>query len=138
MKPVRKVAALIVLTGAVVMAQRKVDIHNMYERVVCVVPIVGKGTFDDPRRPQFAPLQTKDAVRSNGIIGFSWVPSDDGQFAIVEFVARERSAFQAIKSAARADVRVFEKGRDARSSIESEFKKHRKSFSLDELRTVVP
>lgn len=98
MKPVGKVAALIVLTGAVVTAQRKVDIHNMYERVVCVVPIVGKGTFEDPRRPQFAPLQTKDAARSNGIIGFSWVPSDDGYLAIVEFVAREDGVPNAVGS----------------------------------------
>lgn len=138
MKPVRKIAALFVLTGALAMAQRKVDIRNMYERVVCVVPVVGKGTFDDPRRPMFAPLQTGKKDERGGIIGFSWVPSDDGQSAIVEFVARERSAFLSISGANRPDVRVFQKGRDARADIESEFKRYRKSFSLDELRTVVP
>src|ERR1700687_2257559 len=36
------------------------------------------------------------AVSRNGIIGFSYVVSDDGLLALVEFVARDRSAFQPI------------------------------------------
>ncbi len=136
MKTVRNFAALFVLTGAMTMAQRKVDVHNMYERVICVVPMVGKGTFDDPRRPMFAPLPGKEGPRADGIMAWSFVLSDDGNMAVVEFVARDRSAFKEILSTGRSDVRAFRKGQDQRDDIEQEFRKHRKDFSLDELRTV--
>ena len=80
----------------------------------------------------------REATRRDGILAFSWVPSDDGQFAIVEFVARDRAAFQPVTAANRADVRVFQKGRDSRTDIETEFRRHRQSFSLDQLRTILP
>ncbi|NMB75170.1 MAG: hypothetical protein GYA21_08575 [Myxococcales bacterium] len=136
MKPVRKLAALLVLSSALMMAQRKVNLHNMYERVICVVPMVGKGTADDPRRPMFAPLPGKEGPRADGIMAWSFVLSDDGNMAVVEFVARDRSAFKEILNAGRADVRSFRKGHDQRDDIEQEFRKHRKNFSMDELRTV--
>ena len=28
----------------------------LYERIICVVPLVGAGTLDDPKRPLFAPV----------------------------------------------------------------------------------
>ncbi len=28
----------------------------LYERIICVVPMVGAGTLDDPKRPMFAPV----------------------------------------------------------------------------------
>lgn len=78
----------------------------IYERLICVVPMVGAGTIDDPKRPLFAPIagQTapEDAPRSKGfadppaIVGFHSVLSDDGQTAIVEFIARDRAAFKPI------------------------------------------
>jgi hypothetical protein len=78
---------------------------GIYERLICVVPIVGTGTVDDPKRPMFVPLPghaAADARPSKGfsdppaIVGFHSVLSDDGQSAIVEFIARDRAAFKPI------------------------------------------
>ena len=107
-------------------AQPRVDARNMYERVLAVVPLmVGQGTFDDPKRPMYAPspaqVQTATATRQ-GILAFTYVMSDDGLLALVEFVARDRSAFQAIL--ADPTVKSFLKGRDKREDAEAEFLLH--------------
>src|SRR5213080_3791915 len=80
--------------ACVVHAQRRVDPKNSYVRVIGVVPIAGKGTADDPRRPQYA--SWPPSQDPNGIVAFFFQPSDDGKFAVVEFVGRTRSAFQAL------------------------------------------
>jgi hypothetical protein len=112
-------------------AQPRVDARNTYERVMAIVPLTGKGTFDDPKRPMYAPspaeLQASMSTRQ-GILGFMHVMSDDGQFALVEFVARDRAAFQHIL--ADPSVKSFLKGRDKRQDIEAEFLKHKKDFDF--------
>lgn len=134
-----KASILAVLASGMAVAQRKVDAGNMYERMMCVVPVVGKGTMDDPRRPLFASLPArKGPPTRDGILAFSWVPSDDGKFALVEFVARDRAAFRGVTGANRPDVRVFHKGRNSRAEIETEFRRYRRSFSMDQLRTILP
>ena len=62
-----------------------------------VLPLVGTGTITDPKRPMFAPLPSAVSPASRtGILGYSFQLSDDGQFALVEFVAAQRSAFKDI------------------------------------------
>ena len=61
-------------------------------------------------------------------MAFMHVMSDDGQFALVEFVAKDRSAFQAIL--ADRNVKSFLKGRDKREDMEAEFLKHKKNFDF--------
>jgi hypothetical protein len=113
-------------------AQPRVDARSTYERVRAVVPvIIGQGTFDDPKRPMYAPSPAEvqaAMVTRQGILGFSYVASDDGHFALVEFVARDRSAFQAIL--ADTSVKSFLKGRDKREDMEAEFLKHKKNFDF--------
>jgi hypothetical protein len=113
-------------------AQPRVDARSTYERVRAVVPvIIGQGTFDDPKRPMYAPSPAEvqaAMVTRQGILGFSYVASDDGHFALVEFVARDRSAFQAIL--ADVSVKSFLKGRDKREDMEAEFLKHKKNFDF--------
>ena len=120
-------------------AQPKVDSQHLYERIWVVVPIVGKGTLADPKRPMYAPtlpalnlplnpaLSQQIAART-GIIGYSQQVSDDGKFALVEFVARDRSAFKDILSD--STVKSFIKGRDKREDVEAEFKKYKKDFDF--------
>lgn len=111
-------------------AQRQVDPRNRYERVLAVVPMIGQGTFDDPKRPMYAPLPSAiNPAAPAGILGFTFVASDDGKFALVEIVAKDRSAFQDIL--ADAGVKSFLKGRDKREDAEAEFKKHKKDFNFD-------
>ena len=94
------------------------------------VPFVGKGTFDDPKRPMYAPLPSalQPGVRT-GIIGFSYVASDDGKTALVEFVARDRSAFNAILGD--KTIKAFLKGKDKKQDVEAEFKKYKKNFDFN-------
>lgn len=113
-------------------AQYKVDLRNTYTRLLCIVPMTGAGTPADPRRPEFAPVpgRTTGAVRS-GIVAFTFLPSDDGKSALVEFVARDQAAFRPLMDAKRSDIRIFQKGKAKRADIEAEFRKLRKIFDLD-------
>lgn len=54
--------------------------------------------------------------------------------AIVHYVAVNRKAFAGILADTRPEVRVFEIGRDDRSTIETEMKKYKKDFNLDTLK----
>jgi hypothetical protein len=55
--PMRHAGVLLgfLLTAAAGLAQPRVDSGNLYERILAVVPMTGAGTFEDPRRPLFAP-----------------------------------------------------------------------------------
>jgi hypothetical protein len=123
-------AAILLATATSLPAQHKVDARNLYERLYCILPITGSGTWADPKRPMYAPSpgQTNPASRT-GIIGFTHVLSDDGLFALVEFVAHDASAFQGIL--ADTKIKAFRKGKDKREDIEAEFRKHKKDFSFD-------
>ena len=120
-------------------AQRKVDPKNTYSRVICVVPMVGTGKVDDPLRPQYAPWpppKPGQAPARNQILAFMHQMSDDGKFALVEFVALDRSAFTAILSD--KSVTTFIKGADKKENIEKELKKYKKDFDLDHFGLVMP
>ena len=79
--------------------------------------------------PQFRPPPRDSAA--SGIIAYSFQESDDGRFALVEFVARDRKAFAAILADARTDIKVFQKGRHTRTQIETEFRKFKRDFDPD-------
>lgn len=126
-------AAVVVLSfGALAITaygQPRVDPRNMYERVMAIVPLVGKGTLNDPKRPMYAPAPTdvRPAVRT-GILGYNFVESDDGKFALVEFVAKDRSAFKSIL--ADATIKTFLKSSAKPQDIQTEFKKYKKDFDF--------
>ena len=112
----RKLCLLVLLLLTLlppVWSQQPVSMRNTHERVVAIVPMIGKGTEDDPRRPMFAPLASemaapeddKEAVAgkpavgaklTGRIIAYTCKPSDDGRFALVEFVATDRAALEDI------------------------------------------
>jgi hypothetical protein len=129
----RLLTGLLVL-AAVACAQRRVDPRNTYHRVICVVPLVGAGTAADPRRPLYAPIA--NSASPDGIIAFTQVPTDDGKSVIVEFVARDRKAFQAILSD--ATVKSFEKGVQSGSAIETALKTFKRDFDLVKFEAVMP
>src|SRR5687768_16450605 len=72
-----------------VFVQSRVDLENRHERVIAIVPMIGTRTSADPRRPLFAPAPNEFRV-GQGIIEYQWTPSDDGKYAVVEFVAKTR------------------------------------------------
>jgi hypothetical protein len=135
----KHLTAVFLCSLAVLPAQQRVDPRNTHQRLLCVVPLVGSGTNDDPRRPAHAPIYSKGAPRlPSGIIAYSYQVSDDGRYALVEFVARDRSAFQELLSSKSQAIKVFEKGKDRREDIEQEFRKYKKNIDLNLLGMVVP
>ena len=140
-----RLAATLFAIATCLPAQHKVDTRQLYERLYAVVPVIGNGTWSSPKRPMYAPspAQMNPASRT-GIIGYTHVLSDDGQFALVEFVARDASAFQHILADingnlnVNVNVKAFRKGQDKREDIEAEFRKHKKAFSFDHFGLRVP
>src|SRR5436190_11317832 len=104
------------------LAQDRVDRRNLYERVWAVVPLIGTGTADDPIRPAYipAPLPPGTPPSTDGIIGFTMQITDDRKHAIVQFVARDRTAFKDLLADKSADVKVFEKGKAKKVDMETE------------------
>ena len=132
------IIAILTISWLPLFAQHKVDPGNTYHRLLCIVPIVGSGTFEDPRRPKYAPIpRHMDPTSRTGIIAYAHQESDDGKFAIVEFVAADRAAFKEILEDLDPNVKTFAKGQANRADIEAEFKKLKKNFTLDSLRVVV-
>jgi hypothetical protein len=124
----------LVLLSSIALAQRAVDPKFTYHRVICVVPLVGSGTAEDPKRPKYAPLP--DAQVPNDIIGFTYLPTDDGASAVVEFVARTRAGLQFLFDD--QSIKPFELGRVAKDDIESAIRQQRKDFDLNKFGLVMP
>ena len=117
----------------------------IYERIVCVVPMIGAGTLDDPKRPLFTPIAGKNSSdlaldplkKSKGfiqppvIVAYHSMPTDDGHSAIVEFVARDRAAFEQIFT--NGSVKVFDRQNTKAIDLLKELRKFKKDFDLTQL-----
>lgn len=102
-----------------------------YHRLVCLVHLTGSGKPSDPRVPEYVPAAI-DPGRT-GIIAWSMQLADDGQMAIVEYVAVDRKAFTAILADKRPEIRVFEIGKTPAASIEAAMGEFKKGFTLSSL-----
>jgi len=122
------------LFTSTLLAQRAVDPKFTYHRVICIVPLVGNGTAEDPKRPKYAPWP--EVQDPNGIIGFTYLATDDGASAVVEFVARTRAALQFLFED--QSLKPFELGRVAKPDIESAIRQQRKDFDLNRFGLVMP
>ncbi len=133
---------LLLLLSSPALPQQPVSLRNTHERVLCIVPMIGRGTEDDPRRPMFAPVAPRNGepMSRAGIIAFTYQESDDGRYALVEFVALERAAFAPVldEKDRRVDVKVFVKGKDKKADIETEFRKLKRDFDIERSRVNVP
>jgi hypothetical protein len=126
-------------------AQHRVDPGSMYERIYAIVPMIGSGTWDDPKRPMFAPVphQKTPGVRT-GIIAFNQVESDDGKFALLEIVAANKSELAPITAPIKAQlsavpgVQLFERGSSSPTSVQNAFGLLKKNFDITKFRVVVP
>jgi hypothetical protein len=104
--------------------------RNMYERLVTVVPIIGTGTYADPKRPMYAPLPSQASPLSRkGILAYSYQTSDDGKYALVEFVVQDPAALKDIL--ADTSIKYFQKGKDTPDDITKELKKFKKDFDFN-------
>ncbi len=111
----------------------RVDPANAYERVFAIVPMVGAGTMDDPKRPLYAPAPHSQSPAAHaGILGYHFEISDDGMRALVEFVAKDRSAFKALL--ADSTVTPFVRGQQDLARIVAAFLALKKDFNINTFR----
>jgi hypothetical protein len=115
----------------------------MYARIYAIVPMTGSGTWDDPRRPMFAPIPQQMTPGSRtGIIAFNHVESDDGNSALIEIVAANRPQLALIvaqiNAAAVSGVQVFDRSTTSPATVQSAFQLLKKNFDITTFRVVVP
>lgn len=117
---------------------RRLAPESAYARVYCIVPLVGSGTIADPKRPMFAPAppNAAAALDRTGIIAYQFQASDDGNFALVEFVAVTRAGLAPILASTNANVTSFERGQHTRQEIETAFQKYKATFTFDKFMPV--
>ena len=110
----------------------RVDPGQMYHRVYAIVPMIGAGTKDDPKRPMFmpAPSQVPASAVHTGVIGFQMWLSDDGTIALVEFVGATPPDLQPILSSTAQNVTLFERGKTTQADIEAAFQQYKKGFKF--------
>jgi hypothetical protein len=153
----RLFAALLCLVCIPVLAQQALDPGLTYHRVWAVTPLVGSGTAADPRRPLLVPAKPASSNDRSGLLAYSMQLSDDGNFALVEFVFASRVAFQnvlaqqaaalglnvgvaapssgpsATQTALQAAVpglQMFERGSATQAQVQAVFQQYKKSFSF--------
>jgi hypothetical protein len=128
---------------------QKVPPEHIYHRVYAVVPIIGTGKPGDPKRPMFVPspaeLAAVKPVAANGAVagtGPASIPrpailsyhmdlSDDGQFALVEFVGATPADLKFIAQSTAPGVIAFERGKTTKAQVQAEFQKYKKNFNAD-------
>ncbi len=127
----RLITVSLILAAMPLTAEKRMDSGDRYERLLLSVPMIGTGSYTDPRRPLYVPARLQPS--RSGIIGFHFDPTDDGKRAIFELVATDRAAFQSILAEKRPDVKIFEPGKIRKAEAELEIRKEKKDFDIDKL-----
>ena len=144
--------ALLLTCAYTLLAQGSVPTSFLYHHVWAVVPLVGKGSKDDPKRPMFSPSRGEQKARADkakaskgnpnariddgdtpAVLGFTMVLTDDKKSAIVEFVGLNSQSMTSITHSNEKGVITFEQGKANKNDIEKEFQKYKAGFTLDML-----
>ena len=135
-------ALSIVFTIALLTAQHLPLPGLANERVLLVVPMTGKGTPEDPRRPLGLPANTVNAATP---VGFRYLVADDGKTAIVLLSSPHRAHIDSLLVDAglvsphaptqilstTSGARIFDPKESDHDSAETALKAFRKDFNLD-------
>ena len=120
----------IIAIPSLLMAQaqfRKVDPQLTHERITTILPMVGAGTLKSPKHPLYSDL--------DGITGFTAEISDDGRFALVEFVAKESKHLTTIVNSGQRQERKDSPNKDA---VLEEFKRYKRNFKPERFGLAIP
>ena len=131
-----------------------------YHRVYVISPLMGAGKANDAKRPIFVPAQQPQQSSRSALLGYQMQLSDDGQFALAEFVFSDPAAFVSVmkqealsrnlsitlttlettaaQSAALTaaletavpGLKIFERGKVTDAQILAEFQKHKAKFAF--------
>jgi hypothetical protein len=107
---------------------RSVDPSNMYHRVYARVPLIGAGTKADPKRPMFAP--TTPSKDHTGILAYAMQISDDGNWALCEFVGATPQDLQIVTTSTNSSVVSFERGHATLDQVLADFSQYKKGFTF--------
>src|SRR5215471_15123283 len=122
-----------VSTRSATATTQRVAPEQAYHHVFAVVPMVGSGKIGDPKRPMFVPTAAEIAAVKQGtrpaILSWRMQVSDDGKYALVEFVGASPADLKFIATSNATGVKAFEKGKTTKAEVEAEFKKYKKDFS---------
>lgn len=146
-----RAVALLLLEACALSAQDRVAPEMMYHKVWAVVPMIGKGTADDPKRPMFtvSPGDLKAQAEADkaeflktgkkkdpeppAVLSYTMQVSDDGKSALVEFTGLNPQTLAFITGSKAPGVKAFERGKATKVEIEAEFKKAKANFKLEDL-----
>ena len=106
---------------------RKVDPQLTHERIIAIVPMVDAGTAKNPKHPLYSDLA--------GLIGFTAEISDDGRYALVEFVAKESKSFIPLANSGHRQGRKDSPNKDA---ILEEFQRYKRNFQPERFGLAIP
>ncbi len=129
------VVCLLVVVGSA-LAQHRVDPFSMYARIYAIVPMIGSGTWDDPKRPMFAPRpQDMTPGSRTGVIAYNHVESDDGNFALVEIVTVDRPHLALITgpittSTDHRGLQLFDRSTSSQATVQGAFQALKKNFDI--------
>ena len=103
--------------------------YATHDRILAILPLTGNGSAAQPRRPALMPAEGLAA----GVVSFRWISADDGQRAIVEIVlASDGAAIRSQLQGFGAAAKWFERGRSSRSAVETELRKAKSNFRLED------
>ena len=139
------VAAGLCLSWSLTFGQmsHKPTASDAHQHLYAIVPMIGLGTVNDPKRPMFTGLpgakialpiaghSTAITAQRTGIIGYHAQISDDGKSALVEFIAPSTTDFKDIVGTADSRVRLFQKGPQTKAEVEAAFRVQKKDFSFE-------
>lgn len=109
----------------------RVDPGQMYHRVYARMPLTGTGKKGDPIRPMVVPAAFAASPGTHsGVLGYTMLISDDGKWALCEFVGATPADLQLVTSAAGPNVVIFSRGTNTVAQIEADFQQYLKSFTF--------
>ena len=133
------IALFLSLCGSAWAQYRPVDPLNTHQRVVAIVPMVGEGTKESPKKPLLVDLP--------GIIAWKAELSDDRRFALVELVSKDRKilegaflnpAFAQARAQAPGQMKFEHKEQGRGQSVLDEFARLKRGFRAERFGVAVP
>jgi hypothetical protein len=111
---------------------RVVDPGLTYQHIYARVPLIGSGTKADPKRPMFVPppSQAPTAIHT-GILAYQMQVSDDGNWALCEFVGATPQDLALITQSTAANVKVFERNKSTLADVLADFTQYKANFAFN-------
>src|SRR5258708_40078275 len=115
---------VLLLSSGLCAQQRPLAFGGTSDRAFIAVPMVGTGTWADPKRPAY--------VKEAGL-SVRYHLSDDGKMALAEVSGRSRAQLAAFEKTLKSDTRAqfYAPGRHTLATVVVEFKKLKKDFDPD-------